>query len=163
MPLVIEALKDTDSIDIEKLRYTQLKGRDNYLCLNKLLRMRLTDKPTWTEGRLISKVLVWLRNTITGDKSELNLGSRGASAVWGRLSAQGSSLCKGINGACFLRSARDKASSSHLVITNHSLLMADIASDGSVLPDYDILIIDEAHHLEPVSYTHLTLPTTPYL
>ena len=148
MPLVIEALKNVDSIDVEKLRFTQLKGRDNYLCLNKLLRMRLTDKPTWTEGRLISKVLVWVRDTVTGDKSELNLGSRGASAVWGRLSAQGSALCKGISGACFLRSARDKASSSHIVITNHSLLMADIASDGSILPDYDILIIDEAHHLE---------------
>ena len=148
VPLVIKALKDIDSINIEKFRFTQLKGRDNYLCINKLLRLRLSERPTWTEGRLISKVLVWLRNTETGDKAELNLGSRGAASVWSRVSAQGSALCKGISGTCFLRNAREQAASSHLVITNHSLLMANIASNGSILPEYDVLIIDEAHHLE---------------
>ncbi|GIS65065.1 MAG: hypothetical protein CM1200mP3_13130 [Chloroflexota bacterium] len=49
---------------------------------------------------------------------------------------------------CFLKTARDKAASAKVVITNHSLLFANKTSGSSILPAYDHLIIDEAHHLE---------------
>jgi DNA polymerase-3 subunit epsilon/ATP-dependent DNA helicase DinG len=97
---------------------------------------------------MLSKLLVWLRETATGDRSELNLGGRAVATPWDRLSAQGASDCNGVSGVCFLRAARERASSAHLVIVNHALLMADLATDNSILPDHDLLIIDEAHHLE---------------
>jgi DNA polymerase-3 subunit epsilon/ATP-dependent DNA helicase DinG len=51
-------------------------------------------------------------------------------------------------GPCFLRAAREKAGASHLVVVNHALLLSDIATGGALLPEYDTLIVDEAHHLE---------------
>ena len=57
-------------------------------------------------------------------------------------------MCGGDNGKCFLKLAREQAGNSDVVVINHSLLMADLNSSGSVLPDFGALIIDEAHHLE---------------
>src|SRR5205814_701021 len=51
-------------------------------------------------------------------------------------------------GVCFLARARRAAEDSHVVIANHALLLSDLASRSRVLPDYDVLIVDEAHHLE---------------
>jgi predicted DnaQ family exonuclease/DinG family helicase len=150
VPALVAALKaaDIDGADPDDLRATQLKGRSNYACLNRLLRLRASESPTEHEARMLSKLLVWLHTTRTGDRSELNLGRRDVAAPWDRLSAQGASDCNGVSGTCFLRAARERAASSHLVIVNHALLMADLATDNSILPEHDLLIIDEAHHLE---------------
>ena len=153
LPVLIEALKAVggageEPVRAEGLRATQLKGRANYLCLNRLLRLRANESPSDAEARMLAKLLVWLRETTTGDRAEINLGGRGVAAPWDRLSAQGASDCNGVSGVCFLRAARERAASAHLVIVNHALLMADLATDGSILPDHDVLIIDEAHHLE---------------
>jgi Rad3-related DNA helicase len=51
-------------------------------------------------------------------------------------------------GVCFLARARRAAEDSHVVIANHALLLSDLVSRSRVLPDYDMLVIDEAHHLE---------------
>src|SRR5207249_7634785 len=51
-------------------------------------------------------------------------------------------------GVCFLVRARRAAEESHIVIANHALLLSDLASRSRVLPDYDVLVLDEAHHLE---------------
>ena len=153
LPIVTEALTAMEAsgksgLDASRLRATQLKGRSNYLCLSRLLSLRSSEFVSEPEARMLSKLLVWLRSTGTGDRSELNLGNRAASEPWNRLSAQGASGCSGVAGTCFLRSARERASSAHLVIVNHALLMADLATDGSILPEHDLLIVDEAHHLE---------------
>ncbi|MCK5923901.1 MAG: hypothetical protein KAG66_23400, partial [Methylococcales bacterium] len=50
---------------------------------------------------------------------------------------------------CPLHFARQRAEKAHILVVNHSLLLADIASGSLVLPNYHDLIIDEAHHLEP--------------
>ena len=86
---------------------------------------------------MLSKALVWLRTTSTGDRSELNLGHRRASAPWDRISAQGAADCNGVNGVCFLRAARDRAAGAHLVIVNHALLMSDLTAGRALIPDYD--------------------------
>ena len=153
LPIVTEALTAMDAsgkngLDASRLRSTQLKGRSNYLCLSRLLSLRASEFVPEPEARMLSKLLVWLRSTATGDRSELNLGNRAASEPWNRLSAQGASGCSGVAGTCFLRSARERASSAHLIVVNHALLMADLATDGSILPEHDLLIVDEAHHLE---------------
>ena len=52
------------------------------------------------------------------------------------------------DGTCFLHRARRQAEASHLLIVNHALLLSNIAAGGNVLPDYQHLVVDEAHHLE---------------
>ena len=148
VPMAASALEAMGVPGAAGLRATQLKGRSNYLCLARLLAMRSGESASEAEARMVSKLLVWLRSTETGDRAELNLGRRPAAEPWGRLSAQGARDCRGVSGACFLRAARERAASSHLVVVNHALLMAHLATDGSILPEHDVLIIDEAHHLE---------------
>ena len=99
--------------------------------------------------------MVWLQSTGTGDRSELNLAHRSAAAPWDRLSAQGARDCAGVNGVCFLRASRDRAAAAHLVIVNHALLMSDLTAGRALIPDYDILIVDEAQHLEEQATKHL--------
>ena len=155
VPILVNALAGAQGVPSHELRFTQLKGRANYLCLKRWAHLRSSDSLTDDEARLLSKVLVWLRSTTGGDRSELNLGSRNAAAPWVRLSAQGALDCTGVNGVCFLRAARDKAASAHLVIVNHALLMSDLTAGRALIPDYDVLIIDEAHHLEQEATRHL--------
>jgi DNA polymerase-3 subunit epsilon/ATP-dependent DNA helicase DinG len=52
------------------------------------------------------------------------------------------------DGSCFLYRARRRAEAAHIVVVNHALLLSDIAAAGNVLPEYQHLVVDEAHHLE---------------
>ena len=154
-PAMMEALSEVDGLAVEDLKYTQLKGRANYLCLRRLGHLRSSDALTESEARIMAKLMVWLKDTGTGDRSELNLSNRSAAAPWERLSAQGALDCNGVNGVCFLRAARDRAAGAHLVIVNHALLMSDLTAGGALIPKYDVLIVDEAHHLEREATRHL--------
>jgi len=134
-----------------ELRACLLKGRRNYLCLRRFEALRagaLNDD----EARIASRILIWLTHTETGDRSELRL-SQGEEAVWRRLCAEGAECSADnspyvVEGTCFLQRARRQAEAAHLVVVNHALLLSDIAYGGRVLPPYEHLIIDEAHHLE---------------
>ncbi len=148
VPMLVEALADVPGVDASGVRFSQLKGRANYLCLKRWSRMRSGDTLNQDEARLLSKTLVWLAETSTGDRSELNLGYRGAAAPWSRLSSERMNECLSLGGPCFLRAAREKAVASHVVVVNHALLLSDVLAEGSLLPEYDVLIVDEAHHLE---------------
>jgi DNA polymerase-3 subunit epsilon/ATP-dependent DNA helicase DinG len=101
---------------------------------------------------LASSMLLWLPKTDTGDRSELSLDHQDY-LTWQRFSAADTDCLQRPNryvrgGQCFLARARRAAETAHLVIVNHALLLADIASGGSALPAYDHLIVDEAHNLE---------------
>ena len=155
VPALIDALSDPPEANIGDLKYALLKGRANYLCLRRAAHLRNSDVLADGEARMLSKVLVWLLETGTGDRSELNLGRRGVAAPWDRLSAQGAVDCNGVNGVCFLRSARERAAAAHLVVVNHALLMTDLVAGGTLIPEHDVLIVDEAHHLEEQATRHL--------
>ncbi len=136
----------------EPLRACQLKGRRNYLCLRRFYALRASASLTDLESLVASKVLIWLLQTETGDRAELRL-SPEEEAVWVRLSADGADCTMGnspfvVDGSCFLQKARRQADSAHVIVVNHSLLLSDTATGGHVLPQYDDLIVDEAHHLE---------------
>ena len=148
VPALVNALDIADPGLGAELRYCQLKGRANYLCLKRWSLLRASDALSDDEARLLAKVLMWLRATSTGDRSELNLSNRRAGAPWDRLSSDGAPECGGVSGACFLRASRERAAASHLIIVNHALLMTDLATGGTLIPESDVLIIDEAHHLE---------------
>ena len=135
-----------------ELRAAQLKGRRNYLCLLRWSNLRRSTNLTPDEATLLVRLLLWLPNTDTGDRSELRL-SKGEDAVWGRLSAQNeaclSTPCAYVkDGSCFLLRARKRAESAHVLLVNHALLLSDVVVGGGVIPDYRHVVIDEAHHLE---------------
>ena len=154
VPAVAEALRGVDGVPIDEFRYSLLKGRNNYLCLKRWSGLRSSETLSSDEARMLSKLLVWMQTTGTGDRSELNL-SGGGWTPWDRVSAQGALDCTGVGGVCFLRHARDKAAAAHVVIVNHALLVTDILTGGTAIPEHDVLIVDEAQHLEGVATDHM--------
>jgi len=137
---------------LPEFRAVQLKGRANYLCLQRFANFRRQASLTAEEARFAVRLLLWLQTTETGDRAELNLRPE-EEQIWTRLSAANSECFNGPsyyvrNGACQLLRARKRAESAHLVVVNHALLLSDISAGGRVLPPYDRLIVDEAHNLE---------------
>lgn len=134
-------------------RTALLKGRGNYLCLRRFNIMRQQQPDDPDELRVAAKLLIWLYEGGSGDKSEINLRGPAEQAVWQHLSADADSctthLCEAaMHGMCPFYKARQTAESAHLIIVNHALLLADATSENHVLPDYQCLIVDEAHHFE---------------
>ena len=148
IPDVLAALQDVQGLDLSRFRYTQFKGRANYLCLRRWSSLMAAPSLSADEARMLARSLVWIDRTQTGDRSELSLRGR-EPAAFERISASGFAACPGAReGACFYRHAKDEASAAHLVIVNHALLLSDLKVEGALLPEYDYLIIDEAHNLE---------------
>lgn len=148
IPALIEVLGSVGGLDLSKFHYTQLKGKANYLCLRRWEGLANSDLLTPDDAATMSKTLGWLRHTRTGDRAELSL--RGSDLdTWNRMSASNFGSCPGAReGACFYRHARDEANAAHLLVVNHALLLSNMQVDGTVLPDFDYLIVDEAHNLE---------------
>lgn len=147
------------------LRAMVLKGRSNYLCPRRLESLRKRGPNNAEEMRVLAKVLVWLTGTRTGDRGELNLNNPAERYVWGRLSAEdegctAENCLKSTAGACPFYRARQAAQNAHIIIVNHALLLADVATGYRVLPEYDYLIIDEAHHLEDATTNALSYRVT---
>ncbi len=139
-------------IDFDGLRVAQLKGRRNYLCLLRWASAVHASSLNSDEARVLVRLLFWLGHTDTGDRGELNL-RREEDPAWARLSAQDggclSMQCSYVrDGSCFLHRARKRAESAHLLVVNHALLLSDVRAAGNVLPEYQHLVVDEAHHLE---------------
>ncbi len=147
IPTLVDALLVAYPGGARALKYSLLKGRSNYLCMRRWTHAKNGESLSDEDARLLSGILVWLDRTGTGDKNEINVGRRSLSN-WNRVSAQGALNCRGQDRICFLRSSRARAEASHIVVVNHALLLTDLVAGGTVIPDYDVLIIDEAHHLE---------------
>jgi DNA polymerase-3 subunit epsilon/ATP-dependent DNA helicase DinG len=134
------------------VRATVLKGRSNYLCLRRWQTLARSEELSEEDRTLLVKTLLWLPVTTTGDRSELRLSAREEEA-WNRVNAQQES-CSPLRcayhrlGYCFLARVRKQAEASHLLIVNHALLLADMASGSRAIPEFRHLVVDEAHHLE---------------
>ena len=142
-----------------------LKGRANYLCPRRLESLRRRGPSSVDELRVLSKILVWLQATTTGDRNEINLNGPAEREVWMRLSADdeacSSENCvKRTGGACPFHRARLDAQSAHILVVNHALLLADVATGNKILPEYDYLIVDEAHHMEEAITNALSFRVT---
>jgi DNA polymerase-3 subunit epsilon/ATP-dependent DNA helicase DinG len=169
IPDLLEALADDktsiagpNSPDLAELlstlRPTTLKGRANYACGRRVLLWRGQDL-TRDDAAFLLRLLAWLPNSRDGDRAELRL-SAAEEALWTRanaaLGACAPSQCQVYQrDLCFVQRARKRAEAAHLVITNHSLLLSDLAADNRILPEYSYLVLDEAHHLEEVATRHL--------
>ncbi len=133
-----------------EVRSAILKGKRNYLCTRLFHEMRVSRPSTADEMTLFARILVWLPASERGDVSEISLRSPREQLLWNRLSADndGCDIAACAQENCPLHVARRQAETSHILIVNHSLVLADVATGNRVLPAYKDLIIDEAHHLE---------------
>ncbi|MDD3815309.1 MAG: ATP-dependent DNA helicase [Desulfocapsaceae bacterium] len=134
-----------------------VKGRQNYLCLYRWNQYRSSPQLSLVEDTNIGKIEKWLEATSSGDRAELSWLADG-SPLWPKISAQ-SSQCLGGDcpdgAACFVNRLRKQAGSARLLIVNHHLFFSDLAlrqaGFAEILPRYQAVIFDEAHHLESVA------------
>ena len=149
IPALQSVLEGSGMLEPGTLRVATLKGRANYLCLRRWRQLSRSDSLNADDAKLLAKTSVWLQETVSGDRGEINLLGRDAVA-WNHISAGEKGFCLDMRDGspCFLRSARQKAEQAHIIVVNHALLMTDLAFGGGLIPDYSHVIIDEAHHLE---------------
>ncbi|HZN10457.1 MAG TPA: ATP-dependent DNA helicase, partial [Blastocatellia bacterium] len=152
-----------------KFRAAYLKGRSNYLCLNRL--KRAEDSPVLDgmhEIDYFDMVRRWAYESATGDRAELaDLPEQ--VGFWRHLDAR-SDICIGSKcpsfEPCFITRARQAALDADVVIVNHHLFFADLALRGrewgQVLPDYSAVIFDEAHQLEDIAAQYFGASASSY-
>ncbi|MGX1778874.1 ATP-dependent DNA helicase [Nocardia brasiliensis] len=139
-------------------KFAILKGRNNYLCLNKINSV-IPDEPAEAElfdafaisrlGREVQRLNEWASDTETGDRDELVPGV--TDRAWRQVSVSsreclGKSRCP-FGQDCFAERARAESAQADVVVTNHALLAIDAISGIQVLPEHDVVVIDEAHEL----------------
>lgn len=143
-------------VDVEPFTAALLKGRGNYLCLYRYGKLR-RQEPTPEQAKALIKIGLWVKDTQTGDRAELAL-DEGEGRVWPDVNVT-VDTCTGPRcpefERCFFFNARRSAEAAHLIVVNHALLLSDVRADNQVLPRYDHVIIDEAHHLEDVATDQL--------
>ncbi|MDT5114904.1 MAG: ATP-dependent helicase DinG [Mycobacterium sp.] len=145
-------------------QFALLKGRRNYLCLNKI-HNGSTDEPdadgerpqeelfnpmaASALGRDVQRLTAWASTTDSGDRDDLKPGVPERS--WSQVSVSARE-CLGVarcpfGSECFSERARGRAGVADVVVTNHALLAIDAVSESTVLPEHSLLIVDEAHEL----------------
>jgi ATP-dependent DNA helicase DinG len=149
------------------LRAAVLKGRSNYLCPRRLELMRHSGPTNADEMRVLAKVLVWLRENTSGDRTEINLTGPSERDVWVHISAEDdactSEIClERTGGACPFFRAKQASLSANLLIVNHALLLTDVAVGNRILPEYEHVIVDEGHHLEAATTDALSFRLTKF-
>jgi ATP-dependent DNA helicase DinG len=141
-----------------KPTFAILKGRRNYLCLHKIDN-GMQDEPEDATlfdpfavsrmGREVTRLREWSSETETGDRDEVVPGV--TEQAWRQVSVSareclGAARCP-IGTDCFAEKARAEAGRADLIVTNHALLAIDAMQGYQVLPEHDLVIVDEAHDL----------------
>ncbi len=136
-----------------------LKGRSNYICLQRLRELQPTTGAQLELDDIAPVVKVeikrlgeWAKTTTTGDQAELDW--LPTDKAWQSVSV-GSEECPGaarcpMGDPCFAEAARRKAAVADVVVVNTYLYGLHVASGGVLLPEHDVLIVDEAHSLEDI-------------
>ena len=140
--------------------FALLKGRGNYLCLNKVHSGATAEEDLPQEelfnpvaasalGRDVKRLIEWSSDTESGDRDEVVPGV--LDRAWSQVSV-GARECIGATRCpygtdCFAEKARAKAGAVDVIVTNHALLAIDAISEVNVLPEHQLLVVDEAHEL----------------
>ncbi|OFT46114.1 ATP-dependent helicase [Corynebacterium sp. HMSC06G04] len=155
LPRLVDALKAV--MEVEPT-FAIMKGRSNYLCMNKVARAEelaaeealMEEQEVSRMGRHIQRIYEWADETESGDRDDLDPGV--PDLAWRQVSVT-SAECLGASRCphgeeCFAEAARRKAADVNIVVTNHALLAIDAVSDINILPEHEVVIIDEAHELD---------------
>jgi ATP-dependent DNA helicase DinG len=149
-----------------------LKGRSNYVCVQRLAELaagaRTADGATAGGEQLgldhidgfaeradaneLARLADWAGTTVTGDRADLD--REPSEAAWAAVSTTARD-CPGAHRCprgddCFAEAARARAAEADVVVVNQHLYGLDLASDGAILPDHDVAIIDEAHQVDDI-------------
>lgn len=153
-------IKDTLKIDFD---FALVVGEENYLCLRKLNRARTyglldTKKEVSQLGRILQAQSYLSR----GLKSELDF--EPLAKVWSRV-CRNADLCLGkkcfYQSNCYYLKAKKKMYKSQILVLNHHLFFAHLASGEKVLPPFKGIVFDEAHNLEEVATSFLGIKISP--
>jgi ATP-dependent DNA helicase DinG len=186
LPLVAEALKTRRTV-----QFAVLKGRSNYLCRQRAAEVGGAEDSGITGmvlfeddgdatlgadprpapetidiGRLggqLRRLIAWAETSQTGDRAELDFEPN--PRAWAALSVSarecpGAFRCPS-GTICFAEKARERAAAADVVVVNTHLYATHVASDGAVLPEHDIVVLDEAHAVEDVMTAALGVEITP--
>ncbi|MEV5738864.1 ATP-dependent DNA helicase [Microbispora rosea] len=154
LPRLADAL---ESLLPHRPEFAILKGRRNYLCRHKMAAGMPEDeddqlfdpREVSATGRMVQRIQDWANETETGDRDEIVPGV--SDQAWRQFSVTareclGAQRCP--SGAdCFAELARERAGEADVVVTNHALLAIDAMEDFAVLPEHDVVVVDEAHEL----------------
>jgi len=138
-----------------------VKGRQNYACLHRCQQFLSAPQiQLFSSGQETELLHAWLTETKTGDRAELTW-LADDSPLWEQISTSTSKCLGGNcpdNANCFISRLRKKAAVAQLLIVNHHLFFSDLAirrfGHAEVLPRYQSVIFDEAHHLENVATSY---------
>ncbi len=138
--------------------YAVLKGRSNYACLHRIRegvpddQGALVELPEGSMGAEVLALRAWAEEeSEAGGSGDRDRAPKHTDRVWRQVSVNhreclGAAKCPYAL-ECFAERAKDKAAKSHLVVTNHSLLAIDAIEGVPMIPEYDAVVIDEAHEL----------------
>lgn len=172
LPRLVDAIADELP---RRPRFALLKGRRNYLCLNKVHNGATDEAADVPQeelfspvaasalGRDVARLTTWASETETGDRDEVSPGVPERS--WSQVSVSARE-CLGVARCqfgtdCFAEKARAEAGRADVVVTNHALLAIDAIAEASVLPEHHLLVIDEAHELVDRVTSAATAELTP--
>jgi ATP-dependent DNA helicase DinG len=138
--------------------FAVLKGRSNYVCRQRIEELSgagqlaldgLAERASPGE---LATLKLWAATSPTGDRAELL--AEPSHQAWSAVSVSAQE-CPGARRcpqgeSCFAELARRKAGEADVVVVNLHLLGLDIATDGAILPEHDLVVIDEAHQLEDI-------------
>jgi ATP-dependent DNA helicase DinG len=155
IPALLEA---ADHVLHAKPSYAVLKGRSNYACLHRIRegvpddQGALVDLPAGSMGSEVLALREWAEEqTQTSGPGDRDSAPKHTDKVWRQVSVNhreclGAAKCP-FGQECFAERARERAAQSQLIVTNHSLLAIDAIEGVPMIPEYDVVVIDEAHEL----------------
>lgn len=145
-----------------RIKTAEAKGRENFLCWNKYQQILAGKKSlSAPEQDFVQSVLTWVERTKSGDRKELELPSDMMQS-WPVLAAERNSCLRDqcrYQDKCFRLKMIRNVHKADLIIVNHALLLSDILIENrekSILPDYEYLIVDEAHTFIKESFDRLS-------
>ncbi|HUL00842.1 MAG TPA: helicase C-terminal domain-containing protein [Nitrospirota bacterium] len=148
LPFLIRVLGD--------FRFALCVGGENYLCLRRFDHVRMGDLYEQSELEGLNRLFSWSTKTRTGLKSELEF--EPSLGLWSKVCRQ-SDLCFGKDCGfykdCCYQKAKTFELQAHILVANHHLFFADMATGGNVLPYYKAVAFDEAHQIEDVATDYL--------
>ena len=155
----------------QDFKYTLVKGRGNYLCKRKLQNAIMEESDDSEDKEILLNLQKWNETTKYGDRNELRYGI--SFEIWEKVNCE-LDLCTNVKcpyfSSCYFFNARKEIGKSDLLVLNHHMFFADLSirseigfnTDYSILPNYDILIFDEAHNIEDTARSYFTSEVSKY-
>lgn len=152
--------------------YSLVKGMSNYLCLLRAETVNdgLFEMAEDDEVDPIGSILEWVKVTEDGSLSDLSFSP--PDSVWDKVSAESDSCLRArcpYYSRCFFFKSRRELASAQVLVVNHHLLFSDLSikgasdkSDAGILPPFNRVIFDEAHHISDAATSHFGMRATKF-